>query len=160
MKSEGGKQTGRRVSQGCSNTLSLMAATASVSSHPRSLAELDRSVSLYLYRHVGSKLPRSIFMLLEHSGNGVAWLLLVPALWFSTVLDASTRSYVANFFIGLWVDLALVGTLKGLVRRPRPVYNYSGDFRLVVSVDKYSFPSGHAARYIVLPTPRRTFLLF
>jgi len=40
----------------------------------------------------------------------------------------------------------LVGSLKALVRRPRPLYNQSGDFVLVVAVDQYSFPSGHTAR--------------
>jgi hypothetical protein len=34
----------------------------------------------------------------------------------------------------------------GLLPPRRPVYNKADDFVLVVSVDKYSFPSGHASR--------------
>ena len=117
-----------------------------VSSKPRSIVELDRSISLTLYRQVGSRFPRPVFLLLEHSGNGVLWLLAAPVAWLWPGLGAVTRYYIANFFLGLWVDLAVVGTLKGLFRRPRPLYNYSEDFVLVVAVDKYSFPSGHAAR--------------
>lgn len=85
-------------------------------------------------------------MLLEHSGNGIFWLLAAAFLWLSTRTEAGTRTLFANFFLGLWVDIALVGLVKALVRRPRPDYNLSTDFVLVVAVDRYSFPSGHAAR--------------
>ncbi len=44
------------------------------------------------------------------------------------------------------VDLALVGLLKGTVRRARPVYNLRSDFAVVVAVDHFSFPSGHSSR--------------
>ncbi len=57
------------------------------------------------------------------------------------------RMCVANLLLGFVLDLILVGAIKGLFRRPRPVYNKEGDFVLVVSVDKFSFPSGHSSRY-------------
>ena len=117
-----------------------------VSSRPGSIVEIDKSMSLMLYRQVGSRFPRPLFLLLEHSGNGVLWLLGVPIAWLWPGLGAVARYYIANFFLGLWVDLAIVGFLKALFRRPRPLYNYSKDFVLVVAVDKYSLPSGHAAR--------------
>ena len=85
-------------------------------------------------------------MLLEHSGNGILWLLVTAFLWLSNRISANTRTLVANFSLGLWVDIALVGIVKAVVRRPRPEYNLSSDFVLVVAVDRYSFPSGHAAR--------------
>ena len=88
-------------------------------------------------------------MNLEHSGNGILWLLLAPLLWLYAPLSNFGRHMLANFFLGLWVDIALVGALKGIFRRPRPEYNISGDFVLVVAVDKYSFPSGHAARQVI-----------
>ena len=110
------------------------------------VAVLDQRWSLGLNKSFGSKVPRQAFMLLEHSGNGILWLVFAPTFWVLAPLSPQSQLAVANFFVGLWVDLALVGSLKGIVRRPRPEYNISGDFILVVAVDEYSFPSGHAAR--------------
>lgn len=42
-------------------------------------------------------------------------------------------------------NLNLNSNFSGLLYR-RPVYNKEDDFVLVVSVDKFSFPSGHASR--------------
>ena len=116
-----------------------------VSTRPTSLAELDRTVSLYLYNALGVRVPRAMFMLLEHTGNGLLWLSAVPLLW-AWSQDTLSQWYLANFFLCFWIDLGLVGTLKALLQRPRPLYNHAGDFLLVVAVDRYSFPSGHAAR--------------
>lgn len=106
----------------------------------------DQKWSVGLHRKFSNVIPRWMFMSLEHSGNGVLWLLLAPLLWLYAPLSSDSRHLLANFFLGLWVDIALVGALKGIFRRPRPEYNISGDFIMVVAVDKYSFPSGHAAR--------------
>lgn len=54
---------------------------------------------------------------------------------------------VANLFLGLWIDIALIGLAKGSFKRQRPVYNHLGDFVVIVGVDKFSFPSGHASRW-------------
>ena len=61
-------------------------------------------------------------------------------------LSPLMRMCIANLLLGFVLDLILVGSIKGLFRRPRPVYNKEGDFVLVVSVDKFSFPSGHSSR--------------
>ena len=128
------------------NELSKVHLSAQERHSPSQLSIVDQRWSLSLHKRFSSSIPRWIFMNLEHSGNGVLWLLLVPLLWLYAPLSTDSRHMLANFFLGLWVDLALVGALKGTFRRPRPEYNISGDFILVVAVDKYSFPSGHAAR--------------
>jgi len=114
--------------------------------NPSTLLRYDQSYSVYLHNNLGARCPRGVFLLLEHSGNGILWLLLASSVWFLPNINDSTRCFAINFFLGLLVDLALVGSLKALIRRPRPQYNQSGDFFLVVSVDQYSFPSGHTAR--------------
>ena len=68
------------------------------------------------------------------------------AAWALPSLGPAMRMCVANLLLGFVLDLIMVGTVKGLVRRGRPVYNKEGDFVLVVSVDKFSFPSGHSSR--------------
>ena len=45
-------------------------------------------------------------------------------------------------------DIAIIGTVKGLTRRSRPVVNH--DDVLSIGPDKYSFPSGHTSRAIFL----------
>ncbi|KAH7447974.1 hypothetical protein KP509_01G130200 [Ceratopteris richardii] len=56
--------------------------------------------------------------------------------------------FVKSLLIGLLFDLILLGGLKSIFRRPRPVYN-KGMF-LVLSVDHYSFPSGHSSRVFLI----------
>ncbi len=110
------------------------------------LVDLDTRTSLFLYRSIGRRIPRPFFRLLEHSGSGLLWFPLVPAVWLAPGTPPDARTCAANLFLGLLVDLAFVGTLKAVVRRARPVYNHAGDFLLVAAVDRFSFPSGHAAR--------------
>lgn len=110
------------------------------------LLRLDVRASLLLYRNLGQRLPRTFYKLLENSGSGLLWLPLVPVVWAAPGTPLAARTCAANLFLGLLVDLAFVGTLKGIVRRARPVYNEAGDFLLVAAVDRFSFPSGHAAR--------------
>lgn len=117
------------------------------------LIRLDTRASLYLYRNLGQKLPRSFYKILENSGSGLLWLPLVPAVWLAPGTPPSIRTCAANVFLGLLVDVAFVGTLKALMRRARPVYNQAGDFLLVAAVDRFSFPSGHASRRCALPVP-------
>ncbi|KAK9830845.1 hypothetical protein WJX74_009639 [Apatococcus lobatus] len=65
-------------------------------------------------------------------------------------LSPLARHLSANFFLGFWTDLVVVGLIKGLVRRPRPSYSNNADFLLVVAVDKWSLPSGHASRVVYM----------
>jgi hypothetical protein len=48
----------------------------------------------------------------------------------------------------VWISCLQVGGVKGIVRRPRPIYNKESNFILSkhVAVDKFSFPSGHSSR--------------
>lgn len=111
----------------------------------------DLQVSSILYKGLGQRIPRQFLLALEYFGSG----LLIPlalVLWLFPLhlLGAKFRAFCLNLFLGFFTDLALVGALKSIVRRQRPNYNDDGDFVLVVSVDKYSFPSGHASRAVFI----------
>lgn len=106
----------------------------------------DRSLSTKVYHNLGQHVPRKYLMLLEHSGNGLVWLFAAITLLLVPATSPAQRTAIINFLVAFVVDLVLVGTLKSIFRRPRPIYNAAGDFILVVSVDQYSFPSGHASR--------------
>ncbi|XP_062030636.1 probable lipid phosphate phosphatase beta isoform X1 [Rosa rugosa] len=54
------------------------------------------------------------------------------------------RPFLSPLLLGLLLDLALIGLIKFTVRRARPVYNKN--MSVAVSVDHFSFPSGHASR--------------
>ncbi|KAF7241410.1 Phospholipid phosphatase 6 [Varanus komodoensis] len=72
------------------------------------------------------------------------------------------------YFTALVLDLALVAAVKGLVKRRRPAHNKM-DMFVTLSVDKYSFPSGHATRaamvcrfmlhHLVLAVPLRVLVV-
>ena len=62
--------------------------------------------------------------------------------------DAAQRGAATTLLAAMLLDLATVAAIKALVRRPRPPYNLPD--MLVISVDRYSFPSGHTSRSTVL----------
>ena len=110
-----------------------------------SLAALDQRLSNRLYLSCQG-VPRWTYKLREYGGDGVVWLLVTFTALFLPSSPAASRLAWANFLLGLLLDLVLVGTLKGLFRRTRPVYNHKADFIVVVAVDHFSFPSGHSSR--------------
>lgn len=107
-------------------------------------ADARASNAIYLW---GTRYPRWIWKLLEYTGDGFVWLAVCVALFLWPLVELQYRTLALNLLAGWVVDLLLVGSLKALVRRSRPVYNQVQDFVVVVAVDKHSFPSGHAARY-------------
>ncbi len=69
-----------------------------------------------------------------------------------------------SFVAALILDLIVVGIVKGIVRRQRPSHNRM-DMFATISVDKFSFPSGHTTRaamvafFIVTHFPLSQFLV-
>lgn len=113
-----------------------------------SIAAFDRSVSKAVFTTVSALIPRSFFMLLEEGGDGVFWLVSTALLCLYPGLPTYERAVATNLFGGLWIDLIFIGISKALFRRPRPAYN-AADMHIIASVDRFSFPSGHASRCVV-----------
>lgn len=87
---------------------------------------------------------RPLMKLLEISGHGIPWLL--GTLYCLLRSDSwAGREVLMNLLFALLLDLLLVAVIKGLVRRRRPAHNQK-DMFFTLSVDRYSFPSGHATR--------------
>ncbi|KAK6935209.1 Phosphatidic acid phosphatase type 2/haloperoxidase [Dillenia turbinata] len=108
------------------------------------LINLDTNWSLHLHT-IFQPFPRAILKALELSGDGRFWFPIPIALFLSPISPLSPlRHIVIGLFLGSLLDLLLVGLIKFLVRRPRPVYNK--DMNLTVAVDHWSFPSGHSSR--------------
>lgn len=87
---------------------------------------------------------RPIMKLIEVSGHGLPWLGgAVYSLYKSD--SAAGQEVLLNLLLALILDLILVGIVKSLVRRRRPTHNKMDMFAMF-SVDRFSFPSGHATR--------------
>ncbi|XP_077188443.1 polyisoprenoid diphosphate/phosphate phosphohydrolase PLPP6-like [Paroedura picta] len=87
---------------------------------------------------------RPLMKVIEVSGHGIPWL---AGTLYGLCRSGSSagREVLVNLLFALVLDLVLVALVKGLVRRRRPTHNKM-DMFATVSVDKYSFPSGHATR--------------
>lgn len=94
---------------------------------------------------------RPILKLLEISGHGIPWLLGVfVAMYYYNESDAYSFQIAFNVLFALVLDLIISGLLKAIVKRPRPATNACTEMFFVVSVDHYSFPSGHSTRAATL----------
>jgi len=92
---------------------------------------------------------RPVTRLLEYTGHGIPWFAgVLAALLASHQIDLQQR--LLNFFYALVIDVLLISLIKAFVQRQRPVHN--GTDQVVWSVDKFSFPSGHASRATLVAT--------
>lgn len=93
--------------------------------------------------------PRLLLKALEVAGDGRIWLPVPISLLLLSASPANASGAVSPLLVGLVaglvIDLALVGLVKVVVRRPRPAYN-AKDMYVAVAADHWSFPSGHSSR--------------
>ncbi|RXM29200.1 Presqualene diphosphate phosphatase [Acipenser ruthenus] len=110
---------------------------------------------------------RPLMKLIEISGHGIPWIAgTLYCMWKSD--SAAGQEIMLNLLLALLLDVVLVGIVKALVRRRRPSHNRM-DMFATFSVDRYSFPSGHATRaamgarflltHLVLAAPVRVLVL-
>jgi undecaprenyl-diphosphatase len=88
---------------------------------------------------------RAVSILLAHSGDSWFWLLGLAVLWLAG--DDYWKSRAVSLAIGILLTAVVVMTTKFLVRRKRPDGDWGSIYR---STDPHSFPSGHAARAVML----------
>lgn len=110
---------------------------------------------------------RPLMKLIEISGHGIPWLVGAAYCLYKSD-SAAGQEVLLNLFMALLLDLILVGIVKAVVRRRRPSHNRM-DMFASFSVDRYSFPSGHATRaamcgrfllaHLVLAAPLRVLVL-
>ncbi|XP_062413090.1 polyisoprenoid diphosphate/phosphate phosphohydrolase PLPP6 [Sardina pilchardus] len=110
---------------------------------------------------------RPLMKLIEISGHGIPWLAGAAYCLYKSD-SAAGQEVMLNLLMALVLDLILVGIVKAVVRRRRPSHNRM-DMFATFSVDRYSFPSGHATRaamcarfvlaHLVLAAPLRVLTL-
>lgn len=121
--------------------------------------EQDVRLSRHLYHAMGSGVPHSLLMALEHSGNGLIWIPAAVLCVLFPNVHWHLRLFAANLLVGFILDLICVGIVKVAVRRSRPSFaGPTGEYQpIVFKADKYSFPSGHASRTVLIAMMSVTF---
>ena len=107
--------------------------------------EIDRRWSARISFADRSAGLRTIGALFAHSGDSWFWGAGLVAVWFFG--DAIQRQWAVRLFIGIFVTALIVIALKFLIRRRRPEGEFGSLYR---RTDPHSFPSGHAARAMML----------
>ena len=109
------------------------------------LLEKDRRWSARISFAERSAALRSIGALLAHSGDSWFWGAGLVAVWI--IGDTAQKEWALRLFVGIFVTALIVIALKFLVRRRRPEGTFGSLYR---RTDPHSFPSGHAARAMML----------
>ncbi len=109
------------------------------------IQSFDSSLTAPLTLPRGNRLAQIVALGLAHSGDSPVWAGLCALAWL--LGDAAWKSRAVIVFAGLVVAEIVVVGIKMCIRRPRP----PGDAgRIYRRADPYSFPSGHAARAMML----------
>lgn len=109
-----------------------------------SFKKIDTNLSYTIYSRVPkTKRVRSILKGLEWSCHGIIWLTVTVILIYCNPKSV----WFQDLLVGLVADIIYVALIKAYFRRRRPTYAKQED-QLTVSVDKHSFPSGHASRAV------------
>lgn len=82
---------------------------------------------------------------LAHSGDSWFWGLGLVLAW--ALGDAGWKYRAVVLFVAIAITAIIVQTIKWIVRRRRPPGEWGAIYR---NADPHSFPSGHAARAIML----------
>jgi undecaprenyl-diphosphatase len=109
------------------------------------LIELDARLSARLRVLERPGLLRRLAIFFGHSGDSWFWLLgLLLVLWRGS---ESWRSLATAMVVGILLTAGIVLLIKFSVRRQRPEGDWGQVYR---RTDPHSFPSGHAARAVML----------
>ena len=109
------------------------------------LAELDNRLSRLSRLGVNDRLTKAVAVILAHSGDSWFWLLGLLLLWWLGNEYWKQRALALG--AGILVTALVVMAIKFTVRRRRPEGQWGQIYR---STDPHSFPSGHAARSMML----------
>ena len=90
-------------------------------------------------------LTRSVAAFLAHSGDSWFWWAGLALLWWRG--DAFWRPWALTVFLSILALAAIVLAIKFTIRRKRPEGEWGAIYR---STDPHSFPSGHAARVVLI----------
>jgi membrane-associated phospholipid phosphatase len=109
------------------------------------LLALDADLSARLRVAERPGLLRSLAVFLAHSGDSWFWLAGLLLVWL--LGDPAWKQRALVLGAGILLTAIVVMLIKFTIRRKRPEGEWGGIYR---STDPHSFPSGHAARAVLL----------
>lgn len=109
------------------------------------IRSLDDSTAEFAQKVRQSSFLRRLAILLAHSGDSWFWLAGLGLLWW--LGSGYWREFALIMVIGIAATAIVVMVIKFTIRRGRPQGEWGRIYR---STDPHSFPSGHAARSIML----------
>ncbi|KAL2345360.1 hypothetical protein Fmac_006645 [Flemingia macrophylla] len=113
----------------------------------RRIHDLDNSISLYIHTLTRPFAPRPLLRLLELAADFRFFFPVSLSLFLAAPAASPLRSHLLlPLLLCSLLDLLFVALVKLLIRRSRPSYASHSDYSAVVSVDNFSFPSGHSSR--------------
>jgi undecaprenyl-diphosphatase len=115
--------------------------------HLRKILTLDAKITGALRIQEEQKSMRRVGTFFAHSGDSWFILLLLAFLWFFT--NGEWRRLTILVGIAVIILALLVLSIKFLIKRRRPEGTWGAIYR---NSDPHSFPSGHAARTMMLGT--------
>jgi len=109
------------------------------------ILELDARLSARLRVAERPGLLRTLAAVLAHSGDSWFWWAGLALLWWRG--DAFWRPWALTVLVSILALAAFVLAVKFTIRRRRPEGEWGAIYR---NTDPHSFPSGHAARAILI----------
>jgi undecaprenyl-diphosphatase len=110
----------------------------------------DAACVTFLLRMRSRKRVLKVFTLISHSGDGYLYPLIAMLIYLQ--VPSSAREFILAGAIAYALELTLYKLLKHCIRRNRPCHAMSGITNAVVTMDTFSFPSGHTAAAFVMTT--------
>jgi undecaprenyl-diphosphatase len=135
---------GHRLMTGSQST-STRSTEAEAPGRFSALLDIDRRWSARLRIAEKPGLARTLAILLAHSGDSWFWGAALATVWWTGTNLWKWRTSV--MFLAIAATAVVVMALKVAVRRRRPAGEWGKVYR---STDPHSFPSGHAARMMML----------
>jgi undecaprenyl-diphosphatase len=109
------------------------------------LLDLDAQISREVRVAERPGLLRTCMALMAHSGDSWFCLLALGLLYLT--VPPVWRPLIVSMIVGILITAVAVLLIKFTIRRKRPEGEWGGIYR---STDPHSFPSGHAARAMML----------
>ena len=113
--------------------------------NPSLLLELDARLSAQLRVAERPGVLRTLAAILAHSGDSWFWWAGLALLWWRG--DAFWKPWALTVLVSIIALALIVLPIKFLIRRRRPEGEWGALYR---TTDPHSFPSGHAARAILI----------
>ena len=111
----------------------------------KSLLELDARLSARMRVAERPGLLRTVASVLAHSGDSWFWWAGLAVLWWRG--NAFWRPWTLTVLLSIIVLAVIVLAIKFSIRRRRPAGEWGSIYRIT---DPHSFPSGHAARAMLI----------